>query len=321
MPEPYFDEAEHHVQRAALAHRDRWRSLENIQAGTPDEKRRHHFVPRMWLRNWADPISERLEMIKVQEPSSFGARPLSVMVVNDLYRAGTEASPGYDMGPEEAFSRIEGAAAAAMSAVLAGETLTDEQRYDLALIVALQHVRVPEVIAMAIVEDPSGMKAGIEAFAAAMLAEPDGPSPPEFDRVARGRSSHELAQFMLEGFPEFSAIERGFSFWNLLDAAHHLAGRIYRRQWTLFTTKSILLLGDDPVSTAPLGGVTFKADGCTMVVDTPVPIGPHTLLLIGNRSDGAGAIGAERGEGYAGISNEIQIHRAKRFLVGPPIGS
>jgi hypothetical protein len=321
MPEPFFDEAEHHVQRVALAHRERWHELENIQAGTPDEKRRHHFVPRMWLRNWADPISGRLEVIEVQELGGFRAGPASVMVVNDLYRVGAQASPGYDMGPEEAFAKIEGAAAAAMRAVLADQGLTDEQRYDLALLVALQHVRVPEVIAMAIPEDPSGTKAGIEAFAAAMLAEPDGPPPPEFESVARGRSSHEVAEFALRGFPEFSRIERGFSFWNLLDTAHHFAERIYRRQWTLFTPESILLLGDDPVSTAPLGGTTFKVEGVTTVVDTPVPIGPHALLLIGNRLDGTGAIEAAHSEEYAGISNEIQIHRAKRFLIGPPVGS
>ena len=99
------------------------------------------------------------------------------------------------------------------------------------------------------------------------------------------------------------------------------AGRIYRRQWTVLSTKSILLLGDDPVSTAPLGGITFRAEGVTLVVDTPVPIGPHTLLLIGNRPDAAGEIEGEHSEEYALISNEIQIHTAKRFIVVPPSGS
>lgn len=321
MPEPYFDADDHFDQQLSVGHRDRWCETENIQAGTPDEKRRHHFIPRMWLRNWAEPGSERLEVIKVEERGSFGARPAAVMVVNDLYRVGAEASPGYDMGPEEAFSRIEGAAAAAMSNLLSGRELTDEQRYDLALIVALQHVRVPEAIPNAIAEDPSGIKPGIEAFASAMLAEPDGPPPREFRRYAEGRSSHQIARYMLERLPEFSAIERGFSFWNLLDAAHHLAGRIYRRQWTLLNSDSALLLGDDPVSTPPLGGTTFKANGVTTVVDTPVPIGPHTLMLIGNRPEGTGAVDEESAEEYAAISNEIQINRAKRLLIGPPVRS
>jgi hypothetical protein len=56
-------------------------------------------------------------------------------------------------------------------------------------------------------------------------------------------------------------------------------------------------------------------------VDTPVPIGPHTLLLIGNRPDGTGAVDVEQTEGYAAISNEIQLNRATRFLVGPPVES
>lgn len=321
MPETYFDEGDHRIWAVADAHRERWHALENIREGTPDEKRRHHFVPRMWLRNWADPATQQLEVVDVQKVGGFLAGPKSVMVVNDLYRVGTEASPGYDMGPEEAFARIEGAGAAAMSGVLAGQPLTDEQRYDMALVVALQHVRVPDVVAKAVPEDPSGMKEAIEAFAAALLAKPDGSPPTEFERIADGRSSHELAQFALEGFPEFAALERGFSFWNLLDAAHHLAGRAYRRQWTVLSTKSVLLLGDDPVSTKPLGGTTFKARGITSTIDTPIPIGPQTLLLVGNRPDGSGAVDPTATEDYAGISNEIQIHTAQRFLVGPPTGS
>ena len=63
--------------------------------------------------------------------------------------------------------------------------------------------------------------------------------PPEFSEHAYGRSSHELARYMLDRFPEFAAIERGFGFWNLLDAMHHLAGRVHRRQWTISTTRSI----------------------------------------------------------------------------------
>jgi hypothetical protein len=321
VPEPYFDEEDHDQLRFGAEHRERWRELENIHEGTPPEKRRHHFVPRMWLRNWANPATEQVHVIDVDRPGSFEAKPANIMLVNDLYRIGTETSPGYDMGPEEAFSRIEGAGSAAMNAMLAGHELGDEQRYNLALVVALQHVRVPEVIATAVPEDPLGMKEGIEAFAAAMFAKPDGPPPPEFSDSALRRSSHELAQFMLDGFPEFAAVERGFGFWNLLEATHHLAGRICRRQWTISTTKSILLLGDDPVSARPLGGTTFKARGVTQAVDTPVPIGPHTLLLIGNRPDGTGAVDVEQTEGYAAISNEIQLNRATRFLVGPPVES
>lgn len=319
MPEPYFDEDVHDQLRFGAEYRERWRELENIHEGTPAEKRRHHFLPRMWLRNWAHPDTGKIHVIDVDRLGSFDTKPTKIMLVKDLYRVGTEASPGYDMGPEEAYSRIEGAGAAAMKAMLAGHEPTDEQRYDLALVVALQHVRVPEVIATAVPADPLGMREGIEALAAALLAEPDGPPPPEFSESALGRSSHELAQSLLDGFPEFVAVERGFGFWNLLEATHHLAGRICRRQWTVATTKSMLLLADDPVSARPLGGTTFKAHGVTHVVDTPVPIGPHTLLLIGNRPDGTGAVDVEQAEDYAAISNEIQLNRAKRFLVGPPV--
>jgi hypothetical protein len=318
MPERYFDEDEHAELRFGQKHRERWRERENIQAGTPQEKRRHHFVPQMWLRNWADPENEVVDVIDVVRLRSFGTGTHNIMLVNDLYRVGTEASPGHDMGPEEAFSRIEGAGAAAMCAVLEREDLDDEGRYDLALLVAVQHLRVPEVIANAIPNDPHGLRPALDLFAAEMLTAPDGPPPPDFSQHAYGRSSHEIAQYLLDAFPKFAAIERGFGFWNLLEAMHHLAGRIYRRQWTITSTSSILLLGDDPVPTRPLGGTYFKAEEVTRCVDTPVPIGPHTLLLIGNRPNGAGAADPRAIDHYSAISNEIQLNRADRFLIGPP---
>lgn len=317
MPERYFDEDDHVERRHPSRHRERWRERENIQQGTPEEKRRHHFVPQMWLRNWADPTTGFVHVIDFQRRRTFGAGTHNVMLVTDLYRVGTEASPGHDMGPEEAFSRIEGAGATAMGAAIAGEDLDDERRYDLALLIAVQHLRVPELVASAVPEDPVGVQPGIEAFAAALLAAPDGPPPPEFREHANGRSRHELAESLLDGFSEFIAIERGFGFWNLLEAMHHLASRIYRRQLTVAAAESTLLLGDDPVPTRPLGGTFFKADGVTRCIDSPVPIGPHTLLLVGNRPDGTGAVDPREIDHYSAISNEIQLDRAKRFLIGP----
>lgn len=224
MPEDYFDEDDHTGIRFGIEHRERWRDIENIEAGTPAEKRRHHFVPQMWLRNWADPATNQVEVFDIANKNSFQTKPASILFVKDLYSTGTETSPGHDMGPEEAFSRIEGAGAAAMKAVLSGGSPNDEQRYDLALLIALQHLRVPDVIATAVPKDVDGVKEGLEEAAAILLANPDGPPPPHFAGHANGRTSHEIAQLLLDGFDEFDAIERGFSFWNLLDAIHHLAG-------------------------------------------------------------------------------------------------
>lgn len=319
MPGPYFDDEDHRNQPTALEHRARWRAIEVINQGSSAEKRRHHFVPGMWLRNWADPETERLEVVDVENETSFSTGARNVMLVTDLYRVGVETAAGIDMGPEDTFAQIEGAAASAMAGMFEGHSPTDHERYDLALLIALQHVRVPEVIATAVPDDPGGLREAVETFAAAMFAQPDGPPPPELKESALGRSSHELAELALDGFDGFADLERGFAFWNLLDAAHHLAGRIYRRQWTVFATESVLLLSDDPVAVRPLGNTTVKAGGETLAYDTPVPVGPHTLLLIGDRPDGEGKIPADSTELYAGLSNEIQIARAGRFLIGPPV--
>jgi hypothetical protein len=316
---PYFDEANHDDEDAARHHRERRRVLEVVQEGTSQEKRRHHFVPRMWLRNWADHETDRIEVADVDELKNFSAGAGNVMLVTDLYRAGAEAAVGYDMGPEEAFAQIEGDAARAMKKLLAGETLTDDERYDLSVLIALQHLRVPHAVAVTVPDDPSGTREAVEAFANAMLAEPDGAPPAMFEESARGRSSHELARIALDGYDEFAGVQRGFAFWALLDAAHELAARIHRRQWTVLKTESILFLSDDPVPVPPLGSTTIKAKGKTVAYDTPVPLGPHTVLLIGDRPDGAGEVAQDEATRHAAVSNEIQFNRVRRFLVGPSL--
>lgn len=272
----------------------------------------------MWLRRWIDPNTDMLTVVDANEARDFTSSTRNVMHVNDLYRVGIELTAGTDMGPEEAFSRIEGAGAAAMSAILDRRELDDNDRYDLALLVALQHIRTPEVIDSAVPEDPLELTGVIEQAATMLLAEPEAPAPPEFEHSALGRSTHQLADRLLEGLPTFNAMERGFGFWNLIDIAHHFAGRIHARDWTVIASTRTLMLGDDPVPAQPLGETTRRARGEITAWDTPVPLAPSMLLLIGNRPRGTPHDGEIDHDGYSILSNEMQVYRARRLLVAPP---
>jgi hypothetical protein len=315
---PLFDFDTHRTPSADVrAHRDRWREIEAIEDGTPTEKRKHHFVPQLWLRRWLDPQTGLLTVVDAERARHFPASTGNVMHVNDLYRVGVELTTGTDMGPEEAFSRIEDAAARAIAAVLGGQALTDDARYDLALLIALQHVRTPDVVATAVPEDPVGITDFVHQVAAEFLAAPDAPAPPEFEH-ALGRSRHQLAERLLDGLPTFNAMERGFGFWRLLDIAHHFAGRIYTRDWTFIASTWTLMLGDNPVPAEPLGETTRKARGEITVWDTPVPLDPDTLLLIGNRPRGTGLSSPVDADGYSVMSNDLQVYRAERFVIAPP---
>jgi hypothetical protein len=320
MPRDYYDDKNRAADDEENAHRDRWTDLQKLE-GSSKQTRRHHFVPQMWLRNWASEDTGQFEVFDVDESRNFRTKPANVMTVRDLYLAGIDVAAGRDMGPEDAFAQIEGSAAGAMRSVLQDEALDDTERYDLALFLGLQHIRVPHVIERAVPADPSGIHELITATAPLLLEGDDGPVPAELERSAKGRSRHEFAKDLLDGLPDFVGLERGFGFRNLLEGAQAYAARIYRREWTVVTTESILLISDDPVPVSPLGVTTVRTDDGASVWDTPVPIGPHRLLLIGNRPRGAGPVAHEQTEAYAGLSNDLQIANAQRFLVGPPVPS
>lgn len=315
--ENYFDEPPWQLSDDERAHQQRWAALSDLREGTPNEKRRHHFVPRMWLQNWADPETGQIEVFDARQGHSFSPGTGQVMVESDLYRAGFQLANGKDMGPEEVFSRIEAAAAGALRTVLAGVELDDAGRYDLSLLVALQFVRVPRQVNSAVPADPGGVRETVTASANYHLERPDQPAPDEVGASGRGPSTHELAEVLLAGLDELVGFERGMMLRDLLTSIHDGATRIYRRHWTVIRTDSVVLISDNPVPLPPLGGTTLRYRGEVTVWDTPVPLDPHTVLAIGNRPRGSRDAPEELAPNYAAVSNELQIAKSERFLVSP----
>lgn len=260
--------------------------------------------------------SSNLNVLDVDQLRVFSTRTSKTMLENELYSTGVELFEGFDSGPEEIFSKVEGAAAAAMRSLESPQSLTDHQRFDLAVFLALQHARVPHVIAEKIPSDPFGMEHLLR------LAIGDKQPANLQDLASRDymRNQYEpdsLNKF-LGGVGVYNGLERSLMFDHLLKGVFGLAARVYRRQWTVLTTRSILFLGDDPVPITPLGSMTLKTQGQVTAHDTPVPIGPHLLLLIGDRRNGRHSIEPADSEFYAGLSNEVQLRKARRFLVTPP---
>jgi len=67
----------------------------------------------------------------------------------------------------------------------------------------------------------------------------------------------------------------------------------------------------------PFGNTTIKAGGRTTTWDTPIPLGPRTILAVGNRRDGELPVAEEHWLALIGVSNRIQMESMQRFLFGP----
>lgn len=312
MPENPFD-ADQKPSREDERNRERWDERLQLSSGYSTVKRKHHFVPQAWLKNWAEPGSDQVYVsdLSGEEIRGFVTNTANAMVRTDLYRSGLE-DEGRDYGPEDHFAAIEGAAAGAIRSLIEGESLDSIARYDLSLFLAVQHARTPNRIAELVPPDPSGIGALVDDAISRRLALPDEPDP-----AVSGRRSHSVAAELDRGRDGALAFERVTGFWNLLFHAHDLAAAISRRQWSVLTAHKLLLISDDPVPRAPLGGVTLKVIDQTWTCDTPVPLGRHTLLLIGNRADGSSVVPSDEAERYFAVSNEIQAHAAQRFFVSP----
>lgn len=310
MPEPPFDEHAPSATEDERAHRDRWEAVLSGIGGTAQETRRHHFVPQFWLRQWADG-SGRVYVVEAGEGvRGFAASTKNVMVVTDLYRAGVAVHAGLDFGPEDWFSAVESAAAGVLEVLVSGtEALSAEQRYDFAFMLALQHLRTPSAISQ-LVPDDAGLRDWVEQMAD-LVGGSDEP-------VLKDTPNDQVAGELRARLDDFVGVERGFGFWNVFHHAHDLAARIYRREWTVIATGGLVFIGDNPVPLSPLGGTTVKIHGSIEVIETPVPLGPQRVLLIGNRPRGLedGGLLVEP-DGYGAACNEIQFARMERFLVGP----
>jgi hypothetical protein len=291
----------------------RWGHLERV--GADPEKRRHHYIPQMWLRRWAGPGGQ-VDCFDFESHRNYSSSPINLAVVKDLYRVGTDHAEGLDMGPEDALAEVEGAASAVLDKVQAGGALTEGDRLDLSLLVVLQLVRVPHVVADI---TGGGVSIDLRSIADFMLSNPNEPVPATWRKAITGDTLHDAARRLLEGADEYEKVERGFSYWNLLHHGRQIAARVARRQWTIVELGSaVALIGDNPVPVAPLGDTTFKADGITASWDTPVPIGPRHILAIGNRPEGSEALPQALWPDLVAVSNRIQFESAKRYLFSAP---
>jgi len=107
----------------------------------PDHPKRHHVVPQFYLREFA--MSEQLTAIQVLDGRRFSTAVRKAASETHFYRL----APDHDLGPlalENAFSPVEGDAAALFKRIIAGEwPLPYDDRRQLSFFIALQLLRGP----------------------------------------------------------------------------------------------------------------------------------------------------------------------------------
>ena len=108
-------------------------------------KRRHHYIPQFYLKNFGDPKAKgRIWRYPKTGGVPFCAGPADLGVEKD-YHTFTRSDGSVDTDTiEDDFSIVEGAAAAAITKVLAGKSLSTAEHESFVAFTATMLVRVPE---------------------------------------------------------------------------------------------------------------------------------------------------------------------------------
>ncbi len=292
-----------------LAHARRWERLAGIR--TPAQKRKNHYVPVSVLNGWTDDSGTLTAVAR--DGRYWPTTPAAIARQTNLYRAGVEID-GFDLGPEEAFSAIEGAAAAAMSRLLAQGEIDDGARYDLSLLVALQYFRAQTAIRELLPADLGGEVAELVRVLSAL---PPDKNVEAGDRVLKATDA---VQELTAGQSDFVGFNRAFRFREVIDMVHQLAAMVYRREWGVARFEQpIVLLDDDPVAYVPLGLEVVRLGGQPTPCPSFVPLDAETLLCIENvpRSDVGTSFGLSALDCLR-VSNRMQTHAVGHHLFSHP---
>lgn len=93
---------------------------------------RQHYVPRMLLREFADPETRRVSVYDKHEDRTFQAKPARIAVVNEFYDL--EISELVRLSTEEGLSEVEWSASQVFDEIRSEESLTGIDPEEMALI-------------------------------------------------------------------------------------------------------------------------------------------------------------------------------------------
>ena len=276
--------------------------------------RRHHTVPRLLLRRFADDRG-RLQQWRDGEIRSVGLADLSVR--QDFYALADESGAPRNLVVDELLQRVEDEAAPAIEAMSASATLPapgSAARDALAWFVAYQAARS--------VRTRRRFEVGAELLLRLQLS--------GLTTAAATRLLQESRQLATPSFERFRAGEIGLDKLEIeLDPDLHVglvlpaqAEQVYNvirhRPWQLWRVSVPLLASDDPVCLTPDRDAAPKAAlGIATTKMVLIPLDRHTALVIKQPGHREGTLIIEDGE-YAAAVRSLVIACAYRELYAHP---
>lgn len=106
--------------------------------------KRHHAVPQFVLRRFAD-ANGLLWLHDLQRLIAVQVQPRDALVETHLYAPGVGENPTDDALERFLADHVEGPAATPLDKLAMGDSLTDEDRYRVALLIAFQEIRIPRM--------------------------------------------------------------------------------------------------------------------------------------------------------------------------------
>jgi len=106
-------------------------------------KQRHHYIPRFYLKNFADPTNEMVWLYTKTGEKCKAVSPRDVGIEKDYHTVTLRDGAKDRQTIEETVARLENIAAPVVKKILAGEELTSVDHQIFAVFVAQMFLRVP----------------------------------------------------------------------------------------------------------------------------------------------------------------------------------
>lgn len=248
-----------------------------------NRKRRHHTVPKFYLRQFAD---DRDQLIRVALPGD-KRHPVSVLnatVEKDFYLAELDDGTLVD-DPENALVDIETAGANAIRAIVSGGEwpLRPENRAAISLWAALQILRTPAARQI-------GSEVANVAFKRVILSLGRNgfrerlKKMPGYDMLT-GQEVDDLWVNLTDSYGYLVTPSRNQFFHSIADLLEDMDRALFEREWRLVRfEESGLLTSDNPVAKVPGRKYpSVEGVGYARVAAVMVPISRRTLLIMGSR--------------------------------------
>lgn len=278
--------------------------------------KRHHLLPRLYLKRWADERGQ-VRLVDTHEDRSFVANIADALVQNGFYNVETNDGSPPDM-VESVLAGLEGYCATAFAALDAGMwPLDDESRTALAHFIALQIPRgevfrattnhaadqIGRMMLQMTAADPQRLRA--------VMREVGGGAEPSDEEVAA------QAEFMAQGRYTIGQSQNS-SVSLFMETAAELIEPVFACSWDLLTATgdSRLITADEPIMMwrAPSAVAPWMRVGILTAEEITLPLDPTRCLRFSIRP-GAPDRHVTIGDEDVAMINGRTAQAAHRYLI------